>query len=165
MSEPYYDIGELISRLAELEKNVKSGNTEIFFEKQSVEQKGNSVVNEVIAPINLLSVWNEIVEEIIKKHPLTAEPLKRVVIKVFDDLSVQLIVSGQLDYESVVEFKEQISKLFQRETNLNITIKIILASNSFTEVQDDEYKDTFRTEVPKHIEEIAKKFGSVAKKI
>jgi DNA polymerase-3 subunit gamma/tau len=165
MSEPYYDVGELISRIAELEKNVKSDNTEKFFEEQSAEQKENSVVNKIVVPINLLSVWDEIVEEIIKKHPLTADPLKKVVIKVFDNSSVQLIVSGQLDYESVVEFKEQISKLFQRKTNLNITIKIIIASNSFAEVKDDEDKDTSRTEVPKHIEEIAKKFGSVAKKI
>jgi DNA polymerase-3 subunit gamma/tau len=186
MSEPYYDVGELVSMITKLEKNIKDVGNTTFFEKQYSKQKNDNAINEIVVPINLLSVWDEIVKEIIKKHPLTAESLKKVVIRMLSDLSIQLIVSGQLDYDSIIEFKEQIFRLFQKKTNLlNITIKIILAKNVFTDMSEHENiiikeetpvpiveygvekknEYTSSTAVPKHIEEIAKKFGSIAKKI
>ncbi len=79
MSEPYYNVGELISRIGELEKNAgKSG----IFENSVDEQKETKSAINVSAPVDLIGVWTEIVSEIMKKHPLTAQSLKRVVIKV-----------------------------------------------------------------------------------
>jgi DNA polymerase-3 subunit gamma/tau len=181
MSEPYYDVGELINRISELEKNVVSkedilGNPA----KQQADTKENCGVT---ALVDLISVWDEIACEIIKKHPLTAQSLKKSVIKVTGDESVQLSVSGQFDYECVIGFQEQITKLFQRKTGLNIKIKVLIEKNVVPKHQEDilvkeentqpciEYsieedlKETSKTAIPKHIEDIAKKFKSIAKKI
>ncbi|MCA6079391.1 MAG: DNA polymerase III subunit gamma/tau [Endomicrobium sp.] len=186
MSEPYYDVGELINIISDLEKNVKvSGGSSLPFEKQSAVQSESCVTDEVSASVDLAIVWNEIVSEIIKKHPLTAVALKRASIEVKDVSSIQLTVSGQFDYDSILEFQEQISELFQRKTGLNVTMGIVIeevaskneiaeedivikkenSPQSFEYGVEENCKENAETAVPKHIEEIAKKFGSIAKKI
>jgi DNA polymerase-3 subunit gamma/tau len=186
MSEPYYNVGELISRITELEKNVKIDNNlqSSFDEEQSV-KKEKSCIDEVSAPVDLIGIWSEIVDEIVKKHPLTAQSLKKALIRVSGGSSVELVVSGQFDYQGIMEFKEQISKLFQRKTGLNVVIKVSIEKSvpiSKLEKEDifvkeekspisveyivkEDFQETAKTAVPKHIEEIAKKFGSTAKKI
>ncbi|MCA6072971.1 MAG: DNA polymerase III subunit gamma/tau [Endomicrobium sp.] len=185
MSEPYYNVGELISRITELENNIKidSGSSSSFDEDMSMQKEES--IDGVSAPVDLIDVWNEIVDEIIKKHPLTAQSLKKVLVRVSGDQSAQLIVSRQFDYQGVMEFKEQISKLFQRKTGLNIALTasieksvplnksekkdIIIKEDKPPSVVEctvkEDFQETAKTAVPKHIEEIAKKFGSVAKKI
>jgi DNA polymerase-3 subunit gamma/tau len=175
MSEPYYNVGELISRITELEKNIKIDNdSRSSFERQSESHREESVV------VDLIGVWNEIVSEIMKKHPLTAQSLKKVLIKVLGDSSIQLTASGQFDYVGVMEFREQILKLFQRKTGLNIVVEINVEKNVSPEpaqenvfvkeenveyTVEEDFKETAKTAVPKHIEEIAKKFRSTAKKM
>ncbi|MDR2437607.1 MAG: DNA polymerase III subunit gamma/tau [Endomicrobium sp.] len=181
MSEPYYNVGELMDRIAELEKNLSS-------KKNTFENPGAQQVNvkeksyDIIASADLVSIWGEISSEIIKKHPLTAQSLKKAVIKVIGDESVELSVSGQFDYECVTGFHEQIIKLFQRKTGLNIKVKVVIEKNIMSKQEEDivikeeskqpcEYsieedlKETAKTAIPKHIDDIAKKFNSTAKKI
>jgi DNA polymerase-3 subunit gamma/tau len=124
MSEPYYNVGELINRITELEKNVV--NNKFNFENLETEQKEIRGSYNVAASVDLISVWDELIVEIMKKHPLTAQSLKRAVIKVMDDASIRLLVSGQLDYEDITGFQEQIAKLFQRKTGINVKIKVMI---------------------------------------
>ena len=185
MSEPYYNVGELISRITELENNIKidSGSSSSFNEESSLQKEVS--VDDVSAPVDLIGIWNEIVDEIVKKHPLTAQSLKKALVRVSGDSSVQLIVAGQFDYQGIMEFKEQISKLFQRKTDLNIVLTVSIEKSiplKKSEKEDiiikkdkppsvveyvvkEDFQETAKTAMPKHIEEIAKKFGSVAKKI
>ncbi|MDR2645182.1 MAG: DNA polymerase III subunit gamma/tau [Endomicrobium sp.] len=181
MSEPYYNVGELINRIVELEKNVI--NKEYSFENSGNEQVEIKESYNVAATADLISVWDELVAEIMKKHPLTAQSLKKAIIKVTGDASIQLSVPGQFDYEGIVGFQEQITKLFQRKTGINVKIKVMIEKNALPNKQEDivvkeakpispvEYtikedlKETAKTAVPKHIEDIAKKFKSIAKKI
>ncbi|MDR2817973.1 MAG: DNA polymerase III subunit gamma/tau [Endomicrobium sp.] len=181
MSEPYYNVGELINRISELEKNAI--NKESSFESSATEQAEIKESYNVAATADLISVWDELVTEIMKKHPLTAQSLKKAVIKVTGDASIQLSVTGQFDYEGIMGFQEQITKLFQRKTGINVKIKVMIEKNALPNKQEDivvkeakpispvEYtikedlKETAKTAVPKHIEDIAKKFKSTAKKI
>jgi DNA polymerase-3 subunit gamma/tau len=183
MSEPYYNVGELINRIAELEKNAI--NKEYNFESFRTEQAELKKSYNFAATADLISVWDELVVEIMKKHPLTAQSLKKAVIKVTGDMSIQLSVHGQFDYECIMGFQEQITKLFQGKIGMDVRIKVMIKKNSLPIKQEDigvkeakaispveyEYiineglKETVKTAVPKHIEDIAKKFKSTAKKI
>ncbi|MDR1434428.1 DNA polymerase III subunit gamma/tau [Candidatus Endomicrobiellum devescovinae] len=181
MSEPYYNVSDLINRIAELEKNAI--NKESSFGSSVTEQAEIKESYNVAATADLISVWDELVAEIMKKHPLTAQSLKKAVIKVTGDASIQLSVTGQFDYEGIMGFQEQITKLFQRKTGINVKIKVMIEKNALPNKQEDivvkdakpispvEYtikedlKETAKTAVPKHIEDIAKKFKSTAKKI
>jgi DNA polymerase-3 subunit gamma/tau len=177
ISEPYYDVGELISKITDLEKNVRTcGNSKLSFEKQLAAQGEPYAVGKVSDSADLTVVWNEVVSEIIKEHSLTAQPLKNALIKTKSASSIQLVFSKQFDYDSALEFQEHISKLFQRMTGLNVTVKIVIEKNisknkevqkNTVVVKEDpqQTKENAKTRVPKHIEEIAKKFGSIAKKI
>jgi DNA polymerase-3 subunit gamma/tau len=183
MSEPYYNVGELINRITELEKNVSS--KENIFENvgsQQVDIKEKSC--DTVTSAGLINVWSEISSEIMKRHPLTAQSLKKATIKATGDESVQLSVPGQFDYECVIGFQEQIIKLFQRKTGSNIKIKVVIEKNVVSKQQEEdivikeensqsriEYtieedlKETAKTAVPKYIDDIARKFNSTAKKI
>jgi DNA polymerase-3 subunit gamma/tau len=177
MSEPYYDVGELINKITDLEKNVRTCcNSQLPFEKQPAVQSKSYADSKVFDSADLTIVWNEIVSGIIKEHPLTAQPLKNALIKVESTSSIQLLFSKQFDYDSALKFQKQISRLFKRITNLNVAIKIVVEKNisKNKEVYEDTVvkeedpplvKENTKMAVPKHIEEIAKKFGSIAKKI
>ncbi|MDR2399968.1 MAG: DNA polymerase III subunit gamma/tau [Endomicrobium sp.] len=181
MSEPYYNVGELINRISELEKSVGKGSV---FESETPQEKESTADIDISETIDLIDVWTEIVSEILKKHPLTAQSLKKAVIKVIGDTSVQLIVGGQFDYEGIINFQEQIIKLFQRKTGTDIKFKVVVEKNipqkqqeenivvkeekskSYVEYEvKEDLKETAKTAVPKHIENIAKKFKATAKKI
>ncbi|OEG70607.1 hypothetical protein ATZ36_16565 [Candidatus Endomicrobiellum trichonymphae] len=177
MSEPYYDVGELINKITDLERSVRTcGNSQLPFEKQPAVQSESYAAGKVSDPADLTVVWNEIVSKIIKEHSLTAQPLKSALIKTESASSIQLVFSKQFDYDSALEFQEQISKLFQKITGLNVAVKIVIEENisknkvvhEDTVVKEECHqpaKENVKTVVPKHIEEIAKKFGSIAKKI
>ncbi|MDR3071309.1 MAG: DNA polymerase III subunit gamma/tau [Endomicrobium sp.] len=187
ISEPYYNVGELIKMVNGLGENVKVENIlQSSLEKCQPKQVTKNIVNDHCVSVDLMSVWNEIVDETIKKHPLTAQSLRKVLIKTLDDSSVQLAAAGQFDYESVMEFKGQISELFKKKTGFNILVKVGIDKNvianeikqdeevvvkeevpptSIEYIVEEDFKETAKTAVPKKIEEIAKKFGSVAKKL
>ncbi|GHT08817.1 hypothetical protein AGMMS49532_04920 [Endomicrobiia bacterium] len=177
MSEPYYDVGELINKITDLERNFRTcGNSQLPFEKQPAVRSESCAAGKVFDPADLIVVWNDIVSEIIKKHSLTGQPLKNALIKIESDSSIQLVFSKQFDYDSGLEFQEQIAKLFQRMTGLNVAIKIVIEKNISKNkaVYEDAVvkeecphpnKENAKTTIPARIEEIAKRFGSVAKKI
>ncbi|MDR1417556.1 MAG: DNA polymerase III subunit gamma/tau [Endomicrobium sp.] len=173
MAEPYYNVGELLDKIKDLEK------------ENTVTSKGQPI-DEVTLSIDLINVWTEIVEEVIKKHPLTAQSLKKAFVKVLGDSSIQLSASNQFDYEGLLDFRERISKLFKRKTGLEVLIKIVLEKNDScagnVEIEEiivpqqeslkskeyivkEDFQETSKTAIPKHIDEIAKKFGSIVKKI
>jgi DNA polymerase-3 subunit gamma/tau len=178
ISEPYYDIGELINRLAELEKSVKGDiNLRSSFAGQSLAKEEKIVAtSKILASIDLMNVWHEIISEITKKHLIIVQSLKKAFIKIINISSIQLTVTRRLDYESILEFKDQILNLFEKKTGLNITIEVVVdkKKNIFKNdieqrenviFKDENFTKTQQTTVPKYIEEIAKKFDSTAKKI
>ncbi len=197
MSEPYYNVGELINKISELEKNIKSSDNYMEEPKSSyaVSQKTHIVLEdstsaspETSASVDLLSVWGEIVAEIMKKHPLTSQSLNKTLVKITSPNSIQITVSNKFDQEGVLEFHEQISKLFQRKTGIEVAVKIavenieiedkkpqeqeeIVIKEEENDPAGEEYtveedlKESSKTAVPSHIEEIAKKFGAKAKKL
>ena len=143
-----------------------------------------NIVEDIEHSVDLLSVWNEIVAEIRKKHPLTSQSLNKTLAKIVSPSSVQITVANKFDYDGVMEFQEQISKLYQRKTGSNISVKVVIENIEIEEksVKEDiiieeesapdtvEYtvkedlKESAKTAVPSHIEAIAKKFGATAKK-
>jgi DNA polymerase-3 subunit gamma/tau len=185
MSEPYYNVGELINKVAELEKNLQSSGF------SASAPLANASVSDDLSNLSagdLINIWKEIVSEITKKHQLTSGSLAKAAIKVLSPSSVQLSVESKFDYDGVMEFHEQIAKLYQRKTGTEISVKaaiekiapaqeeeeIIVSqdtpSQSETEspteyAVEEDLKETAKTAVPKHIEEIAKKLGGTAKKI
>ena len=197
MSEPYYNVGELINRTADLEKNLKSGD--YFVPEMPQSPVSSSFANKkddsgiVVSAVDLeggadlISVWKEIVSEITKKHPLTSQSLLKTLVKITSPKSVQITVTNKFDYEGVQEFQEQISKLYQRKTGDNIAVKIAVEDIKIDEkpekeeiiiteeeqspsaaVQyevEEDFKESAKTAVPQHIQDIAKKFGGKAKKI
>jgi DNA polymerase-3 subunit gamma/tau len=176
MSESYYNVGELINKITDLEKNARTCDSQLPFEKQPAVQSESYSGGKVFDTADLTIVWNEIVSEIIKEHPLTAQSLKNALIKAESSSSIQLLFSKQFDYDSALKFQKQISRLFQKMTSLNVAIKIVIEKNIFknkalhedTVIKEEDLplvKGNTKTAVPKHIEEIAKKFGSTAKKI
>ncbi|MDR2426855.1 MAG: DNA polymerase III subunit gamma/tau [Endomicrobium sp.] len=194
MSEPYYNVGELINRIADLEKNFKSGNYYVAdsndISSSTVDGKSsdNSIISEVDnigIDDDLISVWKEIVTEITRKHPLTSQSLLKTLVKITSPKSVQITVTNKFDYEGVFEFQEQITKLYQRKTGENIAIKIVIEDVKIKEKQDreeivikeesepnvaaykveEDFKESAKTAVPKNIQEIAKKFGGKVRKV
>ncbi|MCL2389919.1 MAG: DNA polymerase III subunit gamma/tau [Endomicrobia bacterium] len=194
MSEPYYNVGELINKISEIEKNVKStGNyTAETPSSYSVAEKSPALQNEVPVMVDasadaadLIGIWDEIVSEITKKHPLTSQSLAKTLVKIISPASIQISVSSKFDYDGVMEFHEQITKLYKRKTGLDIAVKVIVEDISFDDKKETEIsskeeqpestveykvvedlKESAKTAIPSHIEEIAKKFGATtAKKI
>lgn len=191
MSEPYYNVGELINRISDIEKNMRNGNYAQEIHSSSYSQVKEppaetsvNIVEDIEHSVDLLSVWNEIVAEIRKKHPLTSQSLNKTLAKIVSPSSVQITVANKFDYDGVMEFQEQISKLYQRKTGSNISVKVVIENIEIEEksVKEDiiieeesapdtvEYtvkedlKESAKTAVPSHIEAIAKKFGATAKK-
>jgi len=185
MAETYYDVGELISKINELKKSI-----EVHDKTQSILKKQHVLQDDVISifaesSMDLISVWNDIVFEIIKKHPLTAEILKSILVEVTGASSMQFIVSTKFNYDIVFEFQEQIFKLFQEKTGLNIKMKIIVRKDvperTFSQkdiaineknsqvvinhATKEDFKANMENTIPKYIKEIAKKFDSKAKKL
>jgi len=189
MSEPYYNVGELIDRIIELEKNVKvddkvgSISENQYKCKELIAKKAS---NPVENSKNLIAIWGEIVSEIIKKHPLRGSSLKNALVETVGISSIQMTVLKQFDYDGVLEFKDQILKLFQKKTGSNIEIKVLIKKKMIKNkatIQEDVVtnegvgvpdttcslkRNTIKDEknsIPKYIEEIAKDFGAVAKKV
>jgi DNA polymerase-3 subunit gamma/tau len=184
MSEPYYNVGELINKVTELEKNLLSAG----FETAGSDRKPQ--VSQDLSNLSagdLINIWREIVSEITKKHPLTSDSLAKAAIKVLSPQSVQISAGNKFDYDGVMEFHEQIAKLYHRKTGAEISVKIVVEKNEeplapqqediivkeerppqdFTVryAVEEDLKESAKSAVPKHIEEIAKKLGGTAKKI
>ncbi|MDR1511170.1 MAG: DNA polymerase III subunit gamma/tau [Endomicrobium sp.] len=186
ISEPYYNVGELIDRIVDLEKNVNINNKISPVLKNRYKQDEKFNVKKSSGSTDLISIWNEIVSEIVKEHPLTGKSLENVLVETVGISSIQLTVSKQFDYDGVLKFRERILEFFQKKTGLNIEMKVsIIKSTGQNEVISQ--KDVLASEknllpnticdiiknvdkgekslIPRHIKEIAKSFSAVAKKI
>ncbi|MCL2485199.1 MAG: DNA polymerase III subunit gamma/tau [Endomicrobia bacterium] len=191
MSEPYYNVGELINKITELEKNVKSSGNYVAQpqavysdDKKTVLQDDISVVDGAADAADLIGVWREIVSEITRKHPLTSQSLNKTIVKIISPASIQIVVANKFDYDGVMEFFEQISKLYGRKTGLDIAVKVVVENISVDDKKieneivskeeqpvstveykvEEDLKESAKTAVPSHIEEIARKFGANAVK-
>ena len=113
--------------------------------------------------------------------------LLKTLVKITSAKSVQITVANKFDQEGVMEFHEQISKLYRRKTGNDIAVKVAVEDIKIEEKsaeQDDiivmeqetapdaaqyeveeDLKESAKTAVPKHIQDIAKKFGGKAKKL
>ncbi|MDR1928843.1 MAG: DNA polymerase III subunit gamma/tau [Endomicrobium sp.] len=195
MAEPYYNVEELMDKVMDLKKSIKNINDNCNYtslknlsDKQLlIHNTENNTMQDENYVINTLDMWNKIVCEIIKKHPLTAQSLNKISVRIINNLSIEITIKKQFDYDCVMKFQPQILKLFYEKTNLNLSVKIIFEKDiilspierkkqNFSNAKknqciDDYYnankdfKKTYETKIPKHIEEIAKVFGTVAKKI
>jgi len=197
MSEPYYNVGELINRISEIEKNVKSSGfaePQEQYEPKPEKQSAAAVPGDVLdtggadSSADLISIWSEIASEITKKHPLTSQSLYKTLVKITAPNAVQITVSNKFDYDGVMEFHEQISKLYQRKTGADIAVKVAVeniqiedkaaqegpeelvvkeepAPETAEYTVEEDLKESAKTAVPSHIEEIARKFGAKAKKM
>ncbi|MCL2335548.1 MAG: DNA polymerase III subunit gamma/tau [Endomicrobia bacterium] len=199
MSEPYYNVGELINKITEIEKNAKSGalsepqeHYEAKQEKQAEPASSGDVLDTgggLESSADLISIWSEIASEITKKHPLTSQSLYKTRVKITAPNVVQITVSNKFDYEGVMEFHEQISKLYQRKTGLDVAVKVAVedikiedkaapqdepeeiivkeeaAPDTAVYTVEEDLKESAKTAIPSHIEEIARKFGAKARKL
>ncbi|MDR2191345.1 MAG: DNA polymerase III subunit gamma/tau [Endomicrobium sp.] len=188
MSEPYYNVGELINKVSELEKNLRSAGFEAALPNGEKTRSSSEMPS--LSAGDLIDIWREIVSAITKKHPLTAGSLNKAAIKVLSSSAVQISAENKFDYDGIMEFREQILKLYQRNTGMEISVKIVIEKNEKAANPEDEFiaeesrppaesgegetvqyaveedlKESAKTAVPKHIEEIAKKFGGAVKKI
>ncbi|MDR1940784.1 MAG: DNA polymerase III subunit gamma/tau [Endomicrobium sp.] len=186
MSEPYYNVGELINKISELEKRVQDDahrGRPSFSAGTSLEKNISEDLSGISAG-DLLNIWTEIVSEITAKH-LTASELKKAVAKVLGHNSVQLSVPDKYHYDGVMEFREQISKLYQRKTGSAVEVKVIIENiDQSAAAQEDivveeetalqpaqEYtvaedlKESSKNAVPESVRKIAEGFGGSVKKI
>ncbi|MCL2388751.1 MAG: DNA polymerase III subunit gamma/tau [Elusimicrobia bacterium] len=191
MAEPYYNIAELISKIAELER--KSGTMEDDFSAQSQTAPAEFVagIAAEAASADLLVVWHEILADIVKKHPLSSQSLKTSAFKITGPASVMFSAKTKFDLDGVLEFKEIIEKMFERKTGIAVSVKAEVSISNATpqaaqvavkeeiiieeelsaatapkaeyKVEED-LKETAKTALPKKIEDIAKKFGAKAVK-
>jgi DNA polymerase-3 subunit gamma/tau len=145
-AEPYYNINELIDKIDKL----------IILDKTSA----------VSHTYNLISIWGEIVDELIKKYPLTAQALRNISIETINSYTVQLSANTKFDYDTIIDFENLILKLLKEKTN-NLNIKIKINSNiNKVYVENEIFKNNSNTnKTPKYILDIAKKFKSKAIKI
>ncbi|MDR0401598.1 MAG: DNA polymerase III subunit gamma/tau [Endomicrobium sp.] len=152
MSEPYNNVNELINKVVNLEKKII---TEYNFENDDKEKDNELCINRnILTTENLLNTWNEIVSEIIKKHSLTGQSLKNVLIEKIDFSCIELSVLKQFDYDLIIGFKDLISDFFRKKMNLNIEVKIFMKKTDKNE----------KKLIPEHIKIIAKNFNAIVKK-
>ncbi|MDR3112626.1 MAG: DNA polymerase III subunit gamma/tau [Elusimicrobiota bacterium] len=198
MAEPYYDINELINRISALEKEIKDvpisqgkiindyGNSNVG-SSQIIEDDFSEIPNTVGGNINLLAVWQEISADIVKIHPRLYESLKKTTPKFSGEKEITLTAGDEFDYNEVIYHKEQILKLFQIKTGLNINVKIVIGNQKIEKTNNDDnmgkiimeseqaptekfivkedLKESTKAAIPKDIDEIAKKLGGRAKKV
>ena len=194
MAEPYYNIKELIQKIDELGKNIpetvlSSQNDMVIKQSsQSIFNKGDKhpqLEEEVITMADstgydLISLWNETVNEVIKKHPMTAQPLKTKNVKEINNNTIQVSLEDEVSYGMVKDYDEVLQKLMSRKAGREVFVKMIVKKNNNVNsikkediiikdnVEEDkemfvvkeDLKKTAKTAVPKGIESIAKKFGA-----
>jgi DNA polymerase-3 subunit gamma/tau len=189
MSEPYYNVGELINKISELENKVKENPQNYiaaesdFSNSQSPSQ--SQTKNVIAADIDLIDLWTDIVEEITKKH-LTAQELKGGIAKMVSPTAVEVSLPNDYFYKSAMEFHKHTVELFKRKTGLDISVNFKVNAEAAPQKQENEviafeekeenapiveysvkedFKESAKTEPPSNIEKIAKKFGGAVRKV
>ncbi|GEM_PF-620617 len=191
MAEPYYSVGELISKINEIGNkagnvNLISGAKEPCGVKESqediTEQKNNdddaSTMSET-TDYDMLAIAKDIICELSQKHPIRAPMFKSAIIKILNNNAVQLLFKDKYDLSMVKSYDELIKKLISRklarEINVNMSVdeSITVPEDDIVAKQEPEQpketftvvedlKETAKTAVPSKIENIAKKFAGKA---
>lgn len=148
MAEPYYNVGELISKINEIAKTgitalPKETRQEQSLaqtssikdipvseevehmeqdqqEEESVETMADSVGND------LMGLWSEIVGEFTKKHPMSAQSLKDSVVKEVNANTFQISAKSSMALNMIKPYLETIQKLMTRKSGreINVALKI-----------------------------------------
>jgi DNA polymerase-3 subunit gamma/tau len=156
ISEPYYDIENLVNKIDFILKDMNS----LKFDRTLINNNFKSI--EII--------WTEILDKILIEHQLSAQPLKRVLIDFVSEFEIKFIATNVSDYECFLKFYEKILELFRKKININFKVYISIsnikkdATNNISNIKDNLYKDENES-TPEYIQKIAKDFESIAKKI
>ncbi|MDR0890549.1 MAG: DNA polymerase III subunit gamma/tau [Endomicrobium sp.] len=135
IAEPYYNINELIAKIDHMIKQ-------------------NSIKNKF--PLaHIKTIWHNIVDEIINKNPLTAQSLKNIAIKITDHNILELSYTSQLDFNTIIEFKDIILSMLKKMTN-NLNIKIQIKKNDASLIHKHNIEND---NMPQYVLDIAKQFG------
>ncbi len=189
MAEPYYSIGELISKIDEISlskggvsinRESKEASVETDEQHDVAEQKNEISTMSETENDDILETAKQAVCEIAHKHPMRAEILNSAVIKILNNNAVQLLFRDKYELTMVKSYDEVIKKLISRKSARDVSVSMTVDENIpqtkqeeivspkeeeqpkevFTVVED--LKETAKTAVPAKIESIAKKFAGKA---
>lgn len=190
MAEPYYSVGELISKIDEISK---TGNISIVNDTKESTAQVNNINNDAIeqdqdndvstmsetTDYDLLSISKDVICEVAQKHPIRAPMLKNAQIKILNNNTIQLLFKDKYDLTMIKSYDELIKKLISRKVGREIVINMGVDENIIVPDEDivakpepeqpketfvvvEDLKETAKTAVPAKIENIAKKFAGKA---
>ncbi|MFA7674945.1 MAG: DNA polymerase III subunit gamma/tau [Endomicrobiia bacterium] len=144
MSEPYYNVKELVSKIDEMSKNINVSLKQDCNEETSIYGKDNISINDNVTNENvvimaestdydMIDLWKQSVAEIRKKHPMTSHPLETKNIKELSQNTLQISLPDALSYNMVKEYTEVLQKLMTRKAGRDISIKMIIDLNTIQE--------------------------------
>ncbi|MDD3922816.1 MAG: DNA polymerase III subunit gamma/tau [Endomicrobiia bacterium] len=144
MSEPYYNVKELVSKIDEMSKNINVSLKQDCNEETSIYGKDNISINDNVTNENvvimaestdydMIDLWKQSVAEIRKKHPMTSHPLETKNIKELSQNTLQISLPDALSYNMVKEYTEVLQKLMTRKAGRDISIKMIIDLNPIQE--------------------------------
>lgn len=189
MAEPYYSVGELISKIDEIGN--KAGNVSLIngakescaaketAEDITAQENNDASTMSETTDYDMLAIAKDIICELSQKHPMRALIFKSAIIKILNNNAVQLVFKDKYDLSMVKSYDELIKKLISRklarDVNVNMSVDESITvpeddivtkqepeqpKETFTVVED--LKETAKTAVPLKIENIAKKFSGKA---
>ena len=159
MAEPYYNVGELISKINELskqtaafapaaaqtEKNSRTetvltadaNNDESSNDKDNNDNSDENAEEDTVVTMadsfsnDLMSLWTEIVAEFSKKHPMSAQSLKDSMVKEINSSTFQISAKSLMGLNMIKTYHETIQKLMTRKSGREI--KVILKLDDMLE--------------------------------
>ncbi|MDD5020647.1 MAG: DNA polymerase III subunit gamma/tau [Endomicrobiaceae bacterium] len=190
MAEPYYNVGELISKVDEISKtgiNMVNDTKELTnqvndVDDDAVEQNIDVSTMSETTDYDLLSISKNVICEVAQKHPIRAPMLNSAQIKILNNNAIQLLFKDKYDFNMVKSYDELIKKLISRKIGREIGINMGVDENISVPDEDivakpepeqpketfvvvEDLKETAKTAMPVKIENIAKKFaGKTIKK-
>ena len=150
MAEPYYNVGELISKINEIAKkgvtvlpnNIQSEKVSVPPESVKEDSVSDDVIDEQQEEENvetmadavgndLMGLWTEIVAEFSKKHPMSAQSLKDAVVKEQNANTFQISAKSSMALNMIKTYQETIQKLMTRKSGREI--KVVLKLDNIVE--------------------------------
>ncbi|MBQ3834095.1 MAG: DNA polymerase III subunit gamma/tau [Elusimicrobia bacterium] len=150
MAEPYYNVGELISKINEIAKkgvtvlpnNIQSEKVSVHPESVKEDSVSDDVIDEQQEEENvetmadavgndLMGLWTEIVAEFSKKHPMSAQSLKDAVVKEQNANTFQISAKSSMALNMIKTYQETIQKLMTRKSGREI--KVVLKLDDIVE--------------------------------
>lgn len=142
MSEPYYNVAELIAKINDLGKQKLEDIPqikEVKIEPSSTNEEVHRILeqNEIVehntvitmadsVDNDLMGLWKEIVAEFSRKHPMSAQTLKDAVVKELNSNAFQIAVGSSLALNMIKMHLEAIQKLMARKSGREIKVSMVL---------------------------------------